>query len=165
VSRRVVLAEYQQVKTEQVARIGFRDNLIYATFVAIAGTLTATHAAHDRGYRLLVPAVSFVLGWTYLADDHMITAIGRYFREHGALPGMGWEHDHPADRHRAFRKAIQLAVDLVTFCCSGLAALIAFWLTPAAPLLLAVSVPEVLAVAVLAFQFVLYAELRSGGAR
>src|SRR6266567_2022291 len=91
------LAEYQQIKSEQVARIGFRDNLMYVTLVAIAATLTITHSAHSRGYLLLVPAVAFVLGWTYLANDHMITAIGRYVREHPGLPGMRWETDHPAD--------------------------------------------------------------------
>ena len=41
-----------------------------------------------------------MLGWTYLANDHMITAIGRYVREHPALPEMGWETDHPADPRR-----------------------------------------------------------------
>ena len=78
----LVLAEYQQIKTEQVARIGFRDNLMYVTLVAIAGTLTITHSADSRGYLLLVPAVAFALGWTYLANDNMISAIGRYVREH-----------------------------------------------------------------------------------
>jgi len=159
------LAEYQQIKAEQVARIGFRDNLVYVTLVAIAGTLTITHSAHSRGYLLLVPAAGCVLGWTYLANDNMITAIGRYVREHPALCAMGWEADNPADRRRASRKAIQLAVDLATFCGSGLAALIAFWAAPAPqalPLVLA-SAAEALATALLACQFTSYAGLR--GAR
>jgi hypothetical protein len=157
----IALTEYKQIKSEQVARIGFRDNLIYVTLVAIAGTLTITHSAHDRGYLLLVPAVTFILGWTYLVNDHMITAIGRYFREHPALPGLDWETDHPADRRRASRKAIQLAVDLATFCGPGMVALAAFWLAPApqSPLLAAASAAEALAAAVLVSQFVAYAEL------
>jgi hypothetical protein len=155
----LALAEYEQIKSEQVARIGTRDNLIYVTLVAIAGTLTITHSAHSRGYLLLVPAVTFVLGWTYLANDHMITAIGRYVREHPALPGMRWETDHPADKRRRSRKSIQLAVDLVTFCGSGLAALTAFWLAPAPqPLLLvAAAAAEAIATGVLAWQFIAYA--------
>jgi hypothetical protein len=159
----VALAEYQQVKAEQVARIGFRDNLMYVTLVAIAGTLTITHSAHSRGYLLLVPAVTFVLGWTYLANDHMITAIGRYVREHPALPGMGWETQHPADRRRCSRKRIQLAVDLATFCGSGLAALAAFWLAPAPqpPLLVLASAVEAIAMGVLAWQFAAYADIPS----
>ena len=153
----MALAEYRQIKTEQAARIGCRDNLIYATLVAIAGTLTITHAAHSRAYLLLVPAVAGVLGWTYLANDQMITAIGRYVREHPALTGMGWEADHPADRRRRSRKMIQLAVDLTTFCGSGLVALAAFWLaSPQPPLLVAVSVAEAIATGVLAWQFTAY---------
>ena len=157
----LALAEYQQIKTEQVARIGFRDNLMYVTLVAIAGTLTITHSAHSRGHLLLVPAAAFVLGWTYLANDHMMTAIGRYVREHPALPGMRWETDHPADKRRASRKTIQLAVDLATFCGSGLAALTAFCLAPdpQSALLVLASVIEAIAVGVLACQFAAYAGL------
>jgi hypothetical protein len=166
------LAEYQQIKSEQVARINTRDNLIYVTLVAIAGTLTISHSAASRGYLLLVPAVACVLGWTYLANDHMITAIGRYVREHPALSAMRWETDHPADKRRASRKLIQLAVDLTVFCGSAAVALAAFWLSPAPqPLTLtAASAVEALPVAVLAWQFTAYAGIRAvlrtaGGAR
>jgi hypothetical protein len=151
----LALAEYQQVKSEQVARINTRDNLIYVTLVAIAGTLTITHSAHSRGYLLLVPAVTFVLGWTYLANDQMITAIGRYVREHPALAAMRWETDHPADRRRRSRKVIQLAVDLATFCGSAAAALTGFWLAPSPqpPVLVLASAAEAAAAGVLAYQF------------
>lgn len=156
------LAEYTAIKAEQVARISTRDNLIYVTLVAIAGTLTITHAASSRGYLLLVPAVTGLLGWTYLCNDHMISAIGRYFREHPAL-SMGWEADHPADRRRASRKLIQLAVDLATFCGSAAAALVTFWLAPGPqPALLAASAAEALATGVLAWQFTAYADIPPG---
>ena len=155
----LALAEYRQVKGEQVARIGFRDNLLYVTLVAIGSLLAVTHSAHGRGYLLLVPAVAFVLGWTYLANDAMITAIGRYVRENPALPAMRWETDHPADRRRASRKVIQLAVDLATFCGSGLAALAGFWLTPEPGLLVAASAVEAAAMIVLAWQFTSYADV------
>jgi hypothetical protein len=155
----LALAEYKQIKAEQVARINTRDNLVYVTLVAIAGALTITHSAHSRGYLLLVPVVTWVLGWTYLVNDHMITAIGRFVREHPGLPGMRWETDHPADRRRRSRKTIQLAVDLVTFCGSGLAALTAFWFAPApqSPLLVVASAAEAIATGVLAWQFIAYA--------
>jgi len=155
----LAVTEYRQLKSEQVARINTRDNLIYVTLVAIAGTLTITHSAHSRGYLLLVPAVAFVLGWTYLANDHMITAIGRYVREHPALSAMRWETEHPADKRRASRKTIQLAVDLATFCGSALTALTAFWLAPdpQSPLLVLVSAVEAIATGVLAWQFIAYA--------
>jgi hypothetical protein len=155
----LALAEYKQIKAEQLARIGFRDNLMYANLVAVAGTLTVAHAAHSRAYLLLVPAVAFVLGWTYLANDHMISAIGRYVREHPVLTAMGWETEHPADRRRVSRKRIQLAVDLAAFCGPGLVALAGFWLAPAGPLLLTASAAEAIAVGVLAWQFIAYAEV------
>jgi len=151
------LAEYEQLKTEQIARIGFRDNLIYVTLVAIAGTLTVTHAARSHGYLLLVPAAAFVLGWTYLANDHMISAIGRYVRDHPALP-MLWETAHASDGRRRSRKAIQLAVDLTVFCGSALAALVAFWAAPHPPVILVVaSAAEAAATGLLAWQFTAYA--------
>lgn len=157
-SKEMVLAEYAQLKTEQVARIGFRDNLIYATLVAIAGTLTITHSSSNHAFLLLVAPAAFVLGWTYLANDNMITAIGRYVREHQSL-AMGWETDHPADRRRTSRKTIQLCVDLTTFCGSGLAALIAFWMAPDSHsgVLVFASVIELIAVLVLAQQLITYA--------
>ena len=161
----ITLAEYKQIKTEQSARIGTRDNLIYAMILATAGTLTISHSAHSAAYLLLVPAVGFVLGWTYVANDQMITAIGRYFRNHPALPGLGWETDcrHSVVR-RNQRKAIQLAVDLTTFCAPGLVALVAFWTAPgASPLLLAASAVEAIAVGVLAWQVVAYSPLTMHG--
>jgi len=154
----LAVTEYQQIKSEQVARINTRDNLIYVTLVAIAGVLTVAHSAASRGYLLLVPAVAFVLGWTYLANDNMISAIGRYVREHPALSAMRWETEHPADKRRTSRKTIQLAVDLGTFCGSAAVALVAFWLAPdpQSPLLTAASAAEAIAVAVLGWQFTAY---------
>lgn len=158
-ARELALAEYKQIKNEQAARISTRDNLIYVTLVAIAGALTIAHSAHSPGYLLLVPPVASTLGWTYLCNDHMITAIGRYVRQHPALTAMRWESDHPADRRRAVRKTIQLAVDLATFCGSALTALAAFWLAPVPhpALLTAASVIEAAVTGGLACQFTAYA--------
>ena len=158
----MVLAEYEQLKTEQIARIGFRDNLIYVTLVAIAGTLTVAHASRGHGYLLLVPAVTFILGWTYLANDHMISAIGRYVRDCPALP-MSWEQAHISDGRRRSRKAIQLAVDLTVFCGSGAAALAAFWAAPHPSLILAIaSAAEAVTTVVLAWQFTAYSRGTAG---
>lgn len=156
----LALAEYTAIKAEQTARIGWRDNLLYVTLVAVGSLLAVTHSAHSRGYLLLVPAVTVILGWNYLANDHMISAIGRYFREHPAL-SMGWEADHPADKRRVSRKVGQLAVDLATFCGSGAVALTAFWAAPESALLLAASAVEVIAVGALAWQFTAYADIRA----
>jgi hypothetical protein len=154
----LALAEYKALKAEQTARISTRDNLIYAVIIAIAGTLTVTHAAHSRTYLLIIPAVTTVLGWTYLRNDAMITAIGTYIREHPALP-MGWEHDHRGDTRRTSRTLIQLTVDLAAFCGSALTALTAFWLTPQHAPLIAASALEALAAGVLAWQFTAYTRM------
>jgi hypothetical protein len=37
-------------------------------------------SARDPGYLLLLPPVSLILGWTYLANDEKISTIGRYIR-------------------------------------------------------------------------------------
>jgi hypothetical protein len=158
--REFALAEYNQLKAEQLERIGFRDSLLRDTLIAIAGVLTITVSAHSRGYLLLVPAVTTLLGWKYLHNDHMITAIGRYVREHLILSSaMGWELDHRDDRRRRSRKLIQLGVDVATFCGSALAALTVFWLAPEQPLEIAGSLAELAATALLAWQFIGYADL------
>lgn len=75
----VYLNEYQKLKDEQIARIGFRDNLIYATLVAIGGLLSyaLADAANARAL-LILPLATFTLGWTFLINDAKISAIGRY---------------------------------------------------------------------------------------
>ncbi|MFG3255060.1 hypothetical protein [Streptomyces sp. NPDC048172] len=167
----ILLAEYEQIKQEQRARIGFRDNLIYATIGVKAAVIGSTMA---RGVHLemllLLPPLSVLLGWTYLVNDEKISAVGRYIRN-ALAPRLqaltpersevfGWESVHRHDLHRVSRKRFQLAVDLMTFCGSPLAALTVFWLNgPAHWPLLLVSAAEVAAIVSLAIQVVRYAEL------
>ncbi len=44
----IYLREYEKLKDEQIAQIGFRDNLIYATLVAIGGLLSFALASRAR---------------------------------------------------------------------------------------------------------------------
>src|SRR5579859_57270 len=77
----VLLVEYEQIKGEQRSRIGFRDNLLYASLVAMAGVVAAALNTKGRAdLLLLLPPVSALLGWTYLVNDEKISAIGRYIR-------------------------------------------------------------------------------------
>jgi hypothetical protein len=119
----LLVTEYTSLKAEQQARIGTRDNLLYATMVAMAGVLTLTLQGHRVTYLLLTPPVSLILGWTYLANDTMITALGRYIRRDlapwlaaltasTAPPLFGWETAHWFD---PLRKMCQLTVDLLSF--------------------------------------------------
>ncbi|MGA4847126.1 hypothetical protein ACOBQB_12995 [Streptomyces sp. G5(2025)] len=167
----LLLAEYDQIKQEQRARIGFRDNLIYATLGVMAAVIGSTLARDGQlELLLLLPPLSVTLGWTYLANDEKISAIGRYVRDELAprLKDLtpeggevfGWESAHRRDAHRRSRKRIQLAVDLLTFCAAPLASLTVFWLLgPAQWPLLAVSLAETAMLAGLTVQVVRYADL------
>jgi hypothetical protein len=163
--------EYERIKDEQKTRIGFRDNLLYATIAATAAVLTATMSAHSKAYLLLMPPVSVILGWTYLVNDEKISAIGRYVRMELApqlavltgdsTPIFGWENAHRNDRRRVSRKYSQLVVDLVTFCVTPTVAIAVFWSSPSVPAMLMVaSLAEIAFVGSLFVQIVLYADLK-----
>lgn len=168
----ILLTEYEQLKNEQRARIGFRDNLLYVTLAASAGVLVSTLQFKNHTAALLaLPPVSILLGWTYLVNDEKISAIGVYIREKlspalaDAVPGhpgiFDWEKDHRTDRRRRSRKYFQLAVDMTAFCVAPLAAIVGFWLSASTPgLLIAISAVEASSVVALATQVFHYAELR-----
>ncbi|MEK8169196.1 hypothetical protein NKH77_03460 [Streptomyces sp. M19] len=81
-SSRLLIVEYEQVKEEQRARIGFRDNLLYATLASMAAIITFTFQGGGHlELILLLPPASVLLGWAYLVNDEKISAIGRYVRE------------------------------------------------------------------------------------
>lgn len=161
----VNLLEYQQLKAEQIDRISRRDNLLYATLAAYGAAGWAALTGHVVAW-LAMPVAAVVLGWTYLANDVMVTAIGHYVRT-GLGPRLaqvahqevfGWEHDHPTDHRRRSRKTLQLTVDLIAFTIAPLGALVAYWATgPREVPLIAVSVLEAGAVLVLAAQIYAYA--------
>lgn len=174
----LLLAEYQVVKDEQKARIGFRDNLLYVTLAAVAALVAATAQTERASMLLALGPVCVVLGWTYLVNDEKISAIGAYVRgdlgprlaelaatdegADSAAPAapsaFGWETAHRGDARRRSRKVIQCLVDLVAFCVVPLAGLVVFWADgEGGGLLLALSVVEAAAVAGLAAQVVGYA--------
>jgi hypothetical protein len=165
----ILLAEYQCIKDEQKARIGFRDNLLYVTLAAVAAVVAAAAQFQHSRLLLTLPPVSLILGWTYLVNDEKISAIGRYVRielaprltalttlEDGAV--FGWEGAHANDLRRKSRKTIQCLVDVTAFCVVPFTALVVFWATDHADLSLwVVSALETLAIAGLAVQIVIYA--------
>jgi hypothetical protein len=175
---KLLLVEYERLKDEQKTRIGFRDNLIYATLGSMAGVIAATLTPKGNlGLLLLLPPVCLVLGWTYLVNDEKVSAIGRYLRltvapraaelagaeGEEAVAVFGWEVAHRSDPDRLLRKYAQLVIDVGTFCVPALAALVVFWV--AGPLrgdLLAVSVVETLVIIALAVQMIRYADLARG---
>lgn len=167
----LLLAEYESVKSEQRARIGFRDNLLYVTLAVVAAVIAATAQAEQPSMLLALPPVCLVLGWTYLVNDEKISAIGLYVRDDlgpklaelaahsSGFATFGWEAYHRSDTRRRSRKTIQMVIDLTAFCAVPLAALVVFWVNGDATwLLVALSVLEALAVAGLAAQVVWYAK-------
>ncbi|MER6625411.1 hypothetical protein [Streptomyces sp. NPDC000931] len=167
----LLLAEYQTVKDEQKARIGFRDNLLYVTLAVVAAVIAAAAQAKQPSMLLALPPVCLVLGWTYLVNDEKISAIGRYVRDdlgprlaalatHGSgFTTFGWEAYHRSDARRRSRKTIQTVIDLTAFCAVPLAALVVFWVNgDGGGLMVTLSVLEALAVAGLGSQVVWYAK-------
>ncbi|MET7339127.1 hypothetical protein [Nonomuraea sp. NPDC005650] len=170
-------SEFDALKAEQRSRIQARDQFSHLMLTAVFGVATATAAVGRVELALLMPLAALVLGWKYVHNDHMISEIGRYVRDrlgprlHGLvddasdLPMFEWETERNGDRWRLSRKWLQLVVDLAAFCVPALGALVVVWaFGPHTPAVLAVSVLEAAALAVLAFQITRYAEL-GGGAR
>ncbi|MFI5897424.1 hypothetical protein ACIA5D_45765 [Actinoplanes sp. NPDC051513] len=167
----LLAVEYERLKEEQKARIGLRDNLIYATLVAMAAVVAAMMQSGGRtDLLLLLPPVTFLLGWTYLANDQKISDIGRYIREHlgprltsladDEAPVFGWESAHRVGPRRAGRKLMQLLVDLMAFCLAPLAGVIVAWVDGHLPaMLVALSVAEVALLALLAIHIVREVEI------
>jgi fatty acid desaturase len=168
---KVLTLEYERLKDEQKTRIGFRDNLVYATLASMAAVIAATLSARGQvNLVLLLPPVALLLGWTYLVNDEKISAAGRYIRTELAprlaaelppnTPVFGWESFHRGDQRRRTRKALQLAVDLAMFCLAPAAALVVFWASGSWTVVyMAISVVESLAILGLAMHLVLYADL------
>lgn len=146
-----LLAEFDQLKGEQRARIHFRDSLMYTTLAAMAAVIAAALQAHNNLMFLLLPPVTVVLGWKYVSNDDKITAIGRYIQAQLAprltalvhQPVFVWESARArGSRDRLARKVMQILVDLLTFCLAPAAALVMVWTTACPPILLVTSILE-----------------------
>ncbi|MFD7240507.1 hypothetical protein [Streptomyces massasporeus] len=161
---KILLAEYDRLKEEQKTRIGFRDNLLYFTLAAATAVVAITVQSGQSRLLLSVPAICLILGWTYLVNDEKISAIGCYVRDRlgprlgqltaadGAL--FGWEVYHRHVSGRTVRKRLQTAVDLFTYLVLPMVCTTAFWCSRAVePLLAFPSLGQMLALAVLGWQF------------
>ncbi|WP_228543621.1 hypothetical protein [Micromonospora sp. S-DT3-3-22] len=169
---KLLLVEYERLKEEQKTRIGFRDNLIYATLASMASVIAATLSLKGHAnLLLLLPPASTVLGWTYLVNDEKVSAISRYIRE-SLRPTLarleparddavfGWEEFHRSDRRRRSRKILQLLVDLGTFCVPACGAIVVYWVNgPWRWPFMIVSLLELAVVIGLAVKVILYADL------
>jgi hypothetical protein len=164
----VLRDELKTLKDEQRDRIRARDNLIYSLIVAIAAVAGGTRLA-GPAVALLLPPVALALGWTYLVNDHKVTAIGRYLRTDLAprlttLVGadvLRWETIHRTDNRRRQRKYIQLGVDLTVFILPAVTAIGWYWTSsPSHIALILASGVECAAILITAWQFIAYAEIK-----
>lgn len=164
-----LIVEYERLKDEQKHRIAARDGLLYATFAATAGVIIGVLRFGGGASLLLVlPAVTVVLGWTYLVNDQKVSAIGRYVRTRLAprlqaivgAPVFEWELVHRVDTRRHSRKILQATVNLAVFTAGPLVALTIYWVTGPWPVgLLAISAVEAIATLTLAGQILRYADM------
>lgn len=147
-----LVVEYQALKNEQTQRIAFRDNILFVHIAACGAVgswaITNIDTSGELYALLIVPWLSVILGWTYLVNDHAISKIGSYFlkssKEISELsPATGvvadssekstaviffrWEIYHRTDGRRISRKCYQYAIDLLTFCGSGVASILCFY--------------------------------------
>lgn len=129
------LTLFNSLKEEELKRIGFRDNFIYITLVAI-GTVFG-FSLQDEHYRialLVLPFFSVIMGWTYLCNDRKVSAIGNYiskYLEPGVITNsdiVTWADYRRGDKGRRTRKIVQLIVDIALFCISGIVSLIVFFI-------------------------------------
>ncbi|MEZ5672988.1 MAG: hypothetical protein R3E08_11670 [Thiotrichaceae bacterium] len=135
---KIYLIEYNNLKNEQIQRIGFRDNLLYAMLVAFGGV--CSYVLSNDNYLnvlLILPSLCFILGWTYMVNDEKISAIGKYLRSdmrqkmsqltHAPVETLlSWEVVHRSDAKRKSRKRLQFAVDLLSFVGTGCLAIMIF---------------------------------------
>jgi hypothetical protein len=170
------MKEYDKIKAEQIQRMGFRDNLIYATLIAITGIVSiVVDDVAKIPVLLVLPLACMALGWTYLVNDEKISALGRYIRLtftdeiraliHSDDPGLfGWEIAHRSDPNRISRKIIQFFVDEIVFVMPGLIAILIFlFITPTDFLWLRwIAGLETLALLLLGWQIFSYADLQMG---
>lgn len=167
----IYLSEYEQLKAEQGQRIGFRDNLLYVTLGLFGAVFSYAVSDPKHAYALLVlPWVSFIMGWTYIMNDEKISTLGTYIRQQlepqikqliqiSNRDLFGWEYGHLNTKWRNQRKIFQLFVNLLTFCLSGLAALAVFWFkaAPLSLLMQSLIVTGCILLLILAIWLVLYA--------
>ena len=170
--REVLMSEYEMLKAEQKARIVVRDRLMYATFAALAAITATSLGAMQAALLLLLPPVCVVLGWTYLVNDELVSAIGTYLcdelgpaltRTLGGVAVLGWEAGHRRGNGRLLRKSLQLGVDLLMFVVPALVAIGGYWLTgPVIAGLAVASLAELAAVVVLGVRIACSAALPLG---
>jgi len=135
------ISEYDKLKQEQIHRISLRDNLIYASLIAIVSVIATVKDDFNKNPILLVlPIVCVSLGWTYFVNDEKISAIGKYIREvfsPEVIKSLNikksnhfkWENEHRLGSRRFIFKLFQVIVNELVFVMPGLVSVVIYTLT------------------------------------
>ena len=138
--KEILLKEYEVLKSEQLERIKHRDNIIYVLLGAV-GTLFSFAIIHSATYVVaIVPMISFVLCWLYLANDRKISEIATYINDNlvqklssllnSNVNIFNWETEHKKYKGRKIRKLIQFIVDILVFAFPALAGMLMVSIEP-----------------------------------
>ena len=173
------LLEYDKLKEEQVARIGFRDNLLYVTLVLFGGILSLTRGANFYGI-LVIPCICIVLGWTYLVNDEKITSIGVYIQTELSLEieslvqdnlsknkVFKWEDFNRSGKGRKRRKIEQFIVNECAFVLSGIGSLFIYFFLEdnISSFAICISLFEFFLLLLLGVEFFIYADFFDGSSK
>ncbi|MES2458471.1 MAG: hypothetical protein V4594_23150 [Bacteroidota bacterium] len=134
-NREFYLEQFKVLKTEELTRIGFRDNMIYISLVAIGTVFAFCLQKPEYDFGLLVlPFFCIIMGWTYFNNDKKVNTIGAYLNKH-LIPILkdndevcSWGEFRKLEVDRIERKSIQLGVDISLFCLSSSVSIFAFFI-------------------------------------
>lgn len=172
----LIFAEYNKIKDEQIARISYRDNMIYVN-LAVLGSILSYGLSNVLNINalLVAPWSCLILGWLYLVNDEKVSAIGRYIR-HDLTSIINkefdiedkyifnWEITHRTDKRRVLRKINQLIIDEITFPISGIFTVIVYChlARPTAVALIVFIIAETLSLIYLGTRIYAYADIKKG---
>ncbi|WP_341718025.1 hypothetical protein QQG74_30245 [Micromonospora sp. FIMYZ51] len=110
--------EYGALKAEQLERIKQRDSFLNLNIIAIGIISTLAVQVQGPGQRwLLLPWVTFILGWAYLINDDKVSAIGAHLRSamNRGEAQLEWEESEKGFLSAARRQVGEVAVFLTSF--------------------------------------------------
>ena len=134
------LNEFRMLKSEQIQRIGLRDNIVYVGLVASATVFAFVFSGRVDPLSLLaLPLATFVLGWIHTNNDAKSSSIGGYIRctlrkRVAELTGgdprsvFGWEIEVRSGKQRPWRKLTDSISNIIAFVLPGALALAIYWL-------------------------------------
>lgn len=135
-----LMHEYDALQAELLRRVLLRDRLMYLTLVSIGGLAVLALSSIQQDIKtfevfLLIPWATALLGARYLQHDTSVTTIAQYIegtlysrimRSASAPKELSRERFRSAKSPE--RSLLRTTIEMATFVCGGIAALIAYWI-------------------------------------